>query len=105
MAGVIVCADDFGLTDGVSRAIKNLVQSQRLSAVSCMVEGLSFQKYAADLKKFHNSIDIGLHLTLTDQRTYAYLPTLAPNGEFLSFIKILQLLRLIQKNYNKQDYI
>ena len=45
MKALILCADDFGLTDGISEAILDLAASGRVSAVSCMVEGEAFDKY------------------------------------------------------------
>jgi predicted glycoside hydrolase/deacetylase ChbG (UPF0249 family) len=62
---VILCADDFGISAGVNRAIVDLAAQGRLSAVSCMSCGEAWAAGAQALKATHASIDVGLHLTLT----------------------------------------
>jgi len=64
---MIVCADDFGLSDDINRAIINLSERDRISAVSCMVALSHFDREAfSRLLQFQGRVDIGLHLTLTD---------------------------------------
>ncbi len=63
---VILCADDFGISPGVNRAILDLAARGRLSAVSCMSGGESFAEGAALLKPLAGNIDVGLHLTFTN---------------------------------------
>lgn len=63
---IILCADDFGLSESVSRGILKLVRQQRLSAVSCMVNGSDFSHSAQDLYALHNQVQIGLHFNLTE---------------------------------------
>ena len=66
---MIVCADDFGLTDDINRAVLDLVKHGRVSAVSCMVALEHFDTHAfSRLLRNGDRIDIGLHLTLTDIR-------------------------------------
>ena len=67
---VILCADDFGISAGVNRAIVDLVAQKRLSAVSCMSCGSAWAEGAQALKALHAGVDVGLHLTFT------YLPPL-----------------------------
>ena len=86
MKALILCADDFGLTDGISEAILDLAASGRVSAVSCMVEGEAFDKYYEALLPLRDKIDIGLHVTLTDQPTGLHLPLIAPAGSFLPLL-------------------
>ena len=65
MRKIVLCADDYGLSPGVSRGIRELLEMERLSATSCMVV---FPEFAADgplLSPFFNKADIGLHVTLT----------------------------------------
>jgi len=69
-SAVILCADDFGLSAGVNRAICDLVVQKRLSAVSCMSLGPAWAEGALQLKPLHDQVSVGLHLTLT------YLPPL-----------------------------
>jgi len=64
---MIVCADDFGLSEDINRAIIKLVERDRVSAVSCMVALPHFDRVAfAGLLTHKDRVDIGLHLTLTD---------------------------------------
>jgi predicted glycoside hydrolase/deacetylase ChbG (UPF0249 family) len=63
---VVLCADDFGLNTGVSEGILNLVEKERLSAVSCMVNMPNFNLRAKDLSALKNKVQIGLHLNLTE---------------------------------------
>ena len=65
---VILCADDFGLAEGVSRGILELLGMGRLSATSCMVVFPEFEEHAMPLKAFFDKADIGLHFTLTADR-------------------------------------
>ena len=65
---MIVCADDYGLRDDINRAILELCASGRLSAVSCMA---GLERCApgpmAELLVYQRSVDVGLHLCLTDE--------------------------------------
>ncbi len=71
-ATVILCADDFGISAGVNRAIIDLAGQGRLSAVSCMSLGAAWAEGAQALKPLHDKVDVGLHLTFT------YLQPLTP---------------------------
>jgi chitin disaccharide deacetylase len=81
MTRLILCADDYGLAPGVSRAILRLLAAGRLSATSCMSLGPAWAEHAAALKPHAETADIGLHLTLTDHRPLGPMPGLAPEGE------------------------
>ena len=65
---IILCADDFGLSPGVSRGILELLDQGRLSATSCMVNYPEFRDEAQVLKNFIGRADLGLHFSLTDSR-------------------------------------
>jgi len=64
---MIVCADDYGLSDGIDEAIHDLCRRGKLTAVSCMVafERCDAQSMAR-LREFKSRVDIGLHLCVTD---------------------------------------
>jgi len=62
----ILCADDFGISPGVSEGILDLVKTQRLSAVGCMMNRATIKDQAAKLNEHRGAIDIGIHLVLTD---------------------------------------
>lgn len=60
---IILCADDFGQTMNISKAIIQLCQQGRINAVSCMVNGEAFISHILDLKA--TGVLLGLHLNLT----------------------------------------
>lgn len=66
MKQIILCADDFGLNQGISQGILKLVHMGRLSAVSCMTNRDDFSKNAEALLSFKSTIQIGLHFNLTE---------------------------------------
>lgn len=63
-----LCADDFGLAPGISAGIAKLAQAQRLSAVSCITNSPHWNAAARLLKDLPGSVDVGLHLNLTEGR-------------------------------------
>ena len=82
MRSLVLCADDFGLSPGVSRGIADLARAGRLSAVSCMSLSPDFARSAPLLEGLHGRCDIGLHLTLTALAPLGPMPTLAPDEKF-----------------------
>jgi chitin disaccharide deacetylase len=77
---LVVCADDYALTPGVSRAIRELIAAGRISATSAMTVCPWWADEAAALAEVAGDADIGLHLTLTDQSPLGAMPMLAPAG-------------------------
>jgi predicted glycoside hydrolase/deacetylase ChbG (UPF0249 family) len=69
MRKVVLCADDYGLSPGVSRGIRDLLAAGRLSATSCMVVYPEFQVDGPLLAPLMEKADIGLHFTLTADRS------------------------------------
>ena len=61
-----VCADDFGLTRGVSRGIAALALAQRVNAISCLANMPHWQRDAALLNDVPPSVNLGLHFNLTE---------------------------------------
>lgn len=61
--GIIVCADDFGISSQANDAIIKLLERKRISAVSCLVTGGAWNDGGTLLKNFQDAIDIGLHLS------------------------------------------
>ncbi len=62
---VIVCADDFAFSLGVSQAIAQLAEAGRLSATSAMVLSPRWARDASLLHGVRGRIDVGLHLDWT----------------------------------------
>lgn len=79
---LIVCADDYAFTPGVSRAIRELIAARRISATSVMAAAPDWPAEAAALKAIAGDADIGLHVTLTDHVPLGPMPRLAPDGRF-----------------------
>ena len=79
---LVLCADDYGISPGVSQGIRELAMAGRLSTTSVMSAMPSWPGEAAALKALDDKIDIGLHFTLTDQRPLGPMPTIAPEGRF-----------------------
>lgn len=89
MTRLILCADDYGLAPGVSRAIARLIAAGRLSATSCMTLMPAWREHAAALRPLADKADIGLHLTLTDFPPLAAMPGLAPGGRLPTLGRLL----------------
>jgi predicted glycoside hydrolase/deacetylase ChbG (UPF0249 family) len=90
-----LCADDYGLAEGVNRAIRDLISRGRLNATSVMVVGPAILRaeVAALQDTAANSprCAIGLHATLTapfGPLTMHFRPT--DGGLFLPFPKLLR---------------
>jgi chitin disaccharide deacetylase len=62
---IIICADDFGISPGVSKGILKLADNNKISATSVMVCFDDWRQEAKPLVSLKNQIDIGLHFTLT----------------------------------------
>ncbi len=78
--GFVLCADDFAMTDGVSRSILELLAAGRLSATGAMTNRPHWPRLAGALAGFAGSADLGLHLNLTCGAPLGPMPTLAPAG-------------------------
>lgn len=79
---IVVCADDYAFTPGVSQGIRELLAARRISATSVMTGSEFWSSEAAALKTVAGDADIGLHVTLTDQTPLGPMPTFAPDGRF-----------------------
>jgi len=65
---MIICADDYGLSEDIDQAIIELCGLRRLSAVSCMVALERCDAAAlAKLIRHQAAVDIGLHLSFADE--------------------------------------
>jgi chitin disaccharide deacetylase len=63
-----LCADDFGLSPGISAGIARLAHVRRLSAVSCITNSPHWPEQAGRLQGLPESVDVGLHLNFTEGR-------------------------------------
>jgi len=100
---IIVCADDYGLSPGVNRAIIDLIERRRINATSVMTVAPGFDRTSIaalqDAARAGNC-QIGLHLTLTAPfrpLTLHFRPLL--NDTFLPLSRLLaaSLLRRLDR--------
>lgn len=63
MKKVIINADDFGLSSGVNRAVRQAWQEGILTQASIMAGGAAFDE-AAEIARQNPKLQVGLHLTL-----------------------------------------
>ena len=89
-----LCADDYGISPAVSKAIRELVAQGRLNATSVMVGAPSFDRSEASALKMLNAgarrVAIGLHVTLTGKfkpMSLGFRPT--RHGTFLSLAEMM----------------
>lgn len=76
---MVLCADDFGISDAVSEGILALLTVGRLSATSVMTNGLGSRRPLEALR-VQPGIGVGLHLNLTAGSPLGRMPELAPKG-------------------------
>jgi len=100
-----LCADDYGISTSVNKAIRDLVMRGRLNATSAMVVAPSFNRSEAASLAMLNAgtrrVAIGLHVTLTAPfrpMSVGFLPVRA--GEFHSLERMLVrgTLRMLDRN-------
>ncbi len=85
---VILCADDFAISDGVSRGIEELAALNRLSATSAIVTLPTWQHHAPHLSALRPRLAIGLHLNLTLGAPTGSMPRLAPDNRLPSMRRL-----------------
>lgn len=85
----VLCADDFGLADGVSRGIVELAEMGRLSATGAMTNLPGWRRAAPELRPLKGRIGIGLHLNLTAGPPLGAMPHFAPAGAFAPLKELL----------------
>ncbi|HEY4067139.1 MAG TPA: ChbG/HpnK family deacetylase [Burkholderiaceae bacterium] len=78
-----LCADDFGLSPGISAGIARLAAARRLTAISCITNSPHWPTQAPRLHGLPETVDIGLHLNFTEgaplsPRLARRWPTLPP---------------------------
>jgi len=71
---VVLCADDFGMSEAIDTGIIRLAEQGRLSAASCLSLGPTFARHAQALAG--TGAQMGLHLNFTESlgRPGLYLP-------------------------------
>ena len=64
MKNIIVCADDYGMSQEVDDAILELIEKKRISATSCMTLMPNWKASANRLKELEEQAALGLHFDL-----------------------------------------
>lgn len=90
---MVVCADDFGLTHGVSDAILDLVSFARLGAVAVRPRGPAFAARADELRALDGRIGIGMLLVLAPARGEAGFAARALAGRLDRDVLVQTILR------------
>jgi chitin disaccharide deacetylase len=79
---IILCADDYAMSEGISRAVGELAAARRLSATSAIVTTPHWPAMAQRLVVHRAHLALGLHLNLTLGNPLGAMPRLAPSGRF-----------------------
>lgn len=103
MKSFILCADDYGHSDGVSQGIIELIKQGRLSATSCMTTAPLWAKHARLLKAHDGEVQVGLHFNLTEGKPLTKPKSMIQRGEFLSLKDVLIKAHL--RSINKDEVI
>jgi len=92
---MIICADDYGMSQDINEAILDLARLKRISAVSCMAALATLKsENLKPLVEFGDSIGLGLHLVLTEEppiSAASEIPSLLNGQRFHRFAQLLAL--------------
>lgn len=88
---IAICADDYGLSYGVSTGILEALDAGRLTAVSALVNGPCWPAMGSELRQRCQNADVGLHFNLTLGRPLGPMPTFAPEGTLPSVSTVIKL--------------
>ena len=100
-AAIILNADDYGMSAGISTGIEDLAFAGRLSAVSALVTLPEWPQYAARLAGLRKHVAMGLHVNLTLGAPIGSMPNFAPSGTFPPLADLL--FRCFCKNLNEDE--
>ncbi len=99
---ILLCADDFGLNSEVSKSILKLIDQERISATSCMMNMLDLEHSAQELVAMHDRVQIGLHFNLTEGFLVSEPKRLCFS---LNELLLKTHLGLISSDFIKQEFI
>jgi predicted glycoside hydrolase/deacetylase ChbG (UPF0249 family) len=77
---LVLCADDYALSEGVSRGILELAERGRISATSVMANMPDWPRHAPALRDVAGRLGVGLHLNFTTGFPMSAVPAIAPGG-------------------------
>lgn len=87
---ITLCADDYGLSYGVSAGILEALDARRLSAVSALTNGPRWPAMGRELARRGYDADVGLHFNLTLGRPLGAMPKFAAGGEFPKIATVIR---------------
>jgi chitin disaccharide deacetylase len=88
---IALCADDYGLSHGVSLGILQALDAGRLTAVSALVNGPRWPAMGRELLRHSANADVGLHFNLTLGRPLGPMPVFAPKGSFPPVSNVIRM--------------
>ena len=91
-----LCADDYGMTEGVSRGILEAASAGRINAASAMTSMADWARAAQAWREVSPPAALGLHLNLTLGAPLGVMPQLAPGGAFPAIAQLLRQTKLPQ---------
>lgn len=102
---IVLCADDFGQAEPISKAIIVLIQHGRITATSCMVNSQFWPEHGKWLRTFKGNIDIGLHFNLTEGQALskAYIEKYGKNFSPLTKVMRRAILRQLDKKVVEEE--
>ncbi len=77
---LLLIADDYAMTQGVSRGIEDLIAAGRLSGTSAMTSMRHWPQHARRIAALRDRAAVGLHFNLTLGRPLTAMPRLAASG-------------------------
>jgi predicted glycoside hydrolase/deacetylase ChbG (UPF0249 family) len=86
---LILIADDYAISPGVSDGIRAVARARRLTGTGVMTTMKYWPGEAGALRELHETIAAGLHFTLSDQQPLGAMPKLAPSGKLPSVGRLL----------------
>jgi predicted glycoside hydrolase/deacetylase ChbG (UPF0249 family) len=89
--GVVLCADDYAISAGVSRGILELAEAGRISATSAMSVAPGWPELGPALAPVRDRVAVGLHLTFTGLGPLGPMPSFAPEGRFPALGGVVQI--------------
>jgi len=78
---ILLVADDFGLSEGVTSGISKLATARRISGTSALVTLPRWRQDGARLAQLRGDVAIGLHFNLTLGAPLGTMASLAPSGQ------------------------
>lgn len=88
---IVLCADDFAMSEAISDAILSLAEAGRLSATGAIVTTPHWQTQASSVISLRSQLAVGLHLNLTYGKPLGPLCDVLPDGVFPSLSALSRL--------------